>query len=617
MAHTDTTDVLIVGSGPVGLSAAAELARHRVRSRIVDRLPARLPYAKAVGIQPRTLEIWDRMGLIRDVLEAAVPLRGQLAYVNGVEQFRIALELPPEVPYGFAALPQYETERLLEEYLADLGTQVERGTELTSFEQDADGVTACLTSASGAQEQLRVGYLIGCDGAHSTVRKGLGLSFEGGALPAEYMLADVEVDWDMPRGHSVRCTHRAADGSIDDALVCVPLPGASRYRLSMLTPAGFSDELDSRGTALRPAAPVPAGATAGTAAVPAADKVAHGLGGPRVPELSDIKAVVDRLAPAPAALSDLRWSSVFRISHRIVDRYGEGRVFVAGDAAHIHPPTGAQGMNTGIQDACNLAWKVALVVRGVAGPALLTSYDAERRPVGEEVVGRTTVRHSSTSGHDDDGDPKRQMIGEAQLLVGYRDGPLGTKPYGPADAPQPGDRAPDCGGLAAPPLAAYRLRLLDVLRGCPGHVVVLYLSDPDDMAAPAEAAEAVATASAATTATGEVSAGPSGTCRTSVVTRTVAVVAREAASAADGGAPALGDLSRLTVPGYLDAAGEFARLYRPEGPTGFVIRPDGQLGARFPLAGTEAALAEYLGTLSVSAQRAGVRRPQGSPAKRA
>lgn len=345
MAHTRTTDVLIAGAGPVGLSAAAELRRHAVRCRLVDRLPARLPYAKAVGIQPRTLEIWDRMGLARTVLEAAVPMRGQLIYVNGQEQARIDLQLPPEVPYGFAALPQYETERLLEEYVAGLGTVIERGTELLSFTQDADGVTARLRSASGAEEEVRARYLIGCDGAHSIVRKGLGLGFEGGAFPEEYMLADVEADWDLPPGYGVRSSHRADDGSTDDLLVCIPLPGAGRYRMSMLVPAELSTEAKDG------------------ASTPGND-VAHGLEHGRAPELSHIQAVVDRLAPRPAALSRMRWSSVFRISHRIVDRYGDGRVFVAGDAAHIHPPTGAQGMNTGIQDACNLAWKLALVIKG-------------------------------------------------------------------------------------------------------------------------------------------------------------------------------------------------------------------------------------------------------------
>ncbi|MDT9692296.1 FAD-dependent monooxygenase [Streptomyces sp. P9(2023)] len=552
MAETRTSDVLdviVVGAGPVGLSAAAELRRHGVRCRLVDRLQARLPYAKAVGIQPRTLELWDRMGLARAVLEAAVPLRGQLIYVDGRERGRIEPALPPEVPYGFAALPQYETERLLEEYVAGLGTTIERGTELLSFTQDEDGVTARLRTASGAEaeEELRTRYLIGCDGAHSTVRKGLGLSYEGGAFPSEYMLGDVEADWGLPYGYGLRSTHPGEDGAPDEVLVAIPLPGApNRYRLSMSVPPELSEE----------------GATT------PGDGVAHGLEGGRAPELSQLQAVVDRLSPTATRLSRLRWSSVFRISHRIVDRYGQGRVFVAGDAAHIHPPTGAQGMNTGIQDACNLAWKLALVVRGEAGPALLGSYDAERRPVGEEVVGRT-VRHATQGLEADPDDPRTLMFREAQLLVTYRDGPLAGHPYGPDDAPQPGDRAPDCAGLTVP-LAAYPLRLLDVLRDRTGHVLLLYADHIDELTRAAEAGAVVCAA-----------VGADGVA-------TVAVLAREAA----GGVP--GDL-----PEYLDAAGEFARLYRPDGPTGFLVRPDGQLGARFPLAGTAAALTGYLAALSI------------------
>ncbi|MEU6943841.1 FAD-dependent monooxygenase [Streptomyces sp. NPDC046316] len=574
MAHTRTTDVLIVGAGPVGLSAAAELRRRGVECRLVDRLPARLPYAKAVGIQPRTLELWDRMGLARAVLERAVPLRGQLLYVDGREQGRFELSLPPEVPYRFAALPQYETERLLEEYVAGLGTVIERGTELLSFAQDADGVTARLRTASGADEELRARFLIGCDGAHSTVRKGLGLGYEGGAFPEEYMLGDVETDWDLPEGYGVRSLHRAEDGSTDDVLVCIPLPGTRRYRMSMTVPP----ELSAQG----------AGKERG-------DGVAHGLEGGAAPELSHIQAVVDRLAPAPTRVSTLRWSSVFRISHRIVDRYGEGRVFVAGDAAHIHPPTGAQGMNTGIQDACNLAWKLALVLRGEAGPALLASYDAERRPVGEEVVGRT-VRHANRGIESDPEAPATLMLREAQLLVTYRDGPLAGSPYGPDDAPQPGDRAPDCGGLTLP-LAAYPLRLLDVLRGRTGHVLLLYAADPEDLARAAEAGAVVVKA------VGGQESSEDGRLST------VAVLAREASSdapeapdaPASSYAPASPEAPDASAGrfGYRDAAGEFARLYRPDGPTGFLVRPDGQLGARFPLAGTAAALTGYLAALSV------------------
>ncbi|MFE0642662.1 FAD-dependent monooxygenase [Streptomyces sp. NPDC058877] len=550
--HRTTTDVLIVGAGPVGLSAAAELRRHGVHCRLVDRLAARLPYAKAVGIQPRTLELWDRMGLVRDVLEAAVPLHGQLTYVDGRAEGRLELETPPEVPYGFAALPQYETERLLEEYLVRMGAVVERGTELVSFAQDRDGVTARLRTPSGADEELRVPYLIGCDGAHSIVRKTLGLSYRGGALPEEYVLGDVVADWELPHDYGIRSSRRAPDGSIGDVLVCVPLPGAGRYRMSMNLPKG---------------SPAPQGADP--------EGVAHGPEAGRAPGLAELQALVDRLAPQPVHLSGLRWSSVFRISHRIVDRYGRGRVFVAGDAAHIHPPTGAQGMNTGVQDACNLAWKLALVVRGEAGPELLATYDAERRPIGEEVVGRT-LRHAVRGVESDPEDRRTLLLREAQLLVSHRGGPLSGAPYGPGTAPQPGDRAPDCTGLTAP-VPSPPLRLLDVLRGRAGHVVLLYGSD----------GAALVSAAAVT--------------RSVVDLPVVALLAADGAGAATAGAADSGAarLAGAAVPLYRDSAGEFARLYLPDDATGFVVRPDGQLGARFPLGATATALGDYLGALSV------------------
>ncbi len=286
------TDVLIVGAGPVGLTTAAELRRQGVPCRVIDRLPARLPYAKAVGVQPRTLEIWDRMGMVRAALEVAVPMRGHLLYDDGVEQDRFEIRLPPEVPYGFAALPQYETERIIEEQLARFGSGIERGTELVGFTQDEDGVVSRIVTASGAEQEVRSRFLIGCDGAHSTVRKGLGLSFEGGAFPEEYMLADVEVDWSLPQGYGVRATHHDEDGRVDDLLVCIPLPGDRLYRMSMLVPP----ELSASGE----------GASR--------DSVAHGLEGGRTPGLGHIQAVLDRLSPQPTTASAMRWSSVFRIS---------------------------------------------------------------------------------------------------------------------------------------------------------------------------------------------------------------------------------------------------------------------------------------------------------------
>ncbi|MEU6890217.1 FAD-dependent monooxygenase [Streptomyces sp. NPDC046557] len=525
MAYHDTApaDVLVVGAGPVGLSAAAELRRRGTSCRVVDRLPARLPYAKAVGIQPRTLEVWDRMGLVQAVLDIAVPMRGQLMYENGVAKTRIELSLPPDVPYGFAALPQYETERILEEYLNRFGTAIERETELVSFTQDATGVTGLLRTPHG-EEEVRTRFLVGCDGAHSLVREGLGLTFEGGALPDEYMLADIEVDWDMPYGYGVRSEHRNAEGAVDDLLVCIPLPGERRYRVSMLVAPELS-----------------------TAARAGTDEVAHGLEGGRAPELAHVQKVLDRLSPRPTTASALRWSSVFRISHRLVNRYGGGRVFVAGDAAHIHPPTGAQGMNTGIQDAWNLAWKLALAVDGDADPDLLASYDAERRPVGLEVVGRT-VRHAAHGIHTDRGDPMSVLRREAQLLVGYPDSPL-VQPAEPeaGPGPRPGERAPDCGGLRTA-IAAYPLRLFDVLRGRE-HTVVLYGKGPEvpDVAHVTEVVHELAP-------------------------DRVNICAVLATTDAGGAAP---------FPVYRDGAGEFARLYGVgEDPTLFVVRPDGYLGAR-------------------------------------
>ncbi|MEU1815577.1 FAD-dependent monooxygenase [Streptomyces roseifaciens] len=268
----------------------------------------------------------------------------------------------------------------------------------------------------------------------------------------------------------------------------------------------------------------------------------------------------------------MRWSTVFRIGHRIVDRYGGGRVFVAGDAARVHPPTGAQGMNTGIQDACDLSWKLALVLRGEAGPGLLAGYDAERRPVGEEVVGRT-VRHAVRGIEKDPDDPRTVILREARLLVGYRGGPLAGSPRGPAGVPRPGDRAPDCPGLSSP-VAAYPLHPLDVLRGRTGHVLLLYAAGVACVAEAAEAAEAAVVAGG------------------SDLQAVVAVLAREAPATAPGDLP---------VPVHRDAAGEFARLYRPDGPTGFLVRPDGHLGARFPLTGTAAALSGYCTALSAPA----------------
>lgn len=527
MADTVNTQVLIAGAGPVGLTAAIELKRRGVDCIVVDPLTQPPQYAKAVGVQPRTLEVFEQMGVLRAVLDAGIKMNGQCVYVNGEPVTRLDLSLPANVPFQFICIPQYETERILREELAVRGGSVQRGWRLSGFIQDGDGVTATIstgpeTDAATEERIVRAQYLVGADGAHSVVRKSLGLTFEGAAFEEQYMLGDVEVDWTQPHGYAIRSMHQT-DGVTDDLLVCIPLPGRNRYRMSMLVPDDLS--IQSHGA------------------------VEHGFEAGRAPELHHIQAVLDRLSPQPTTARNLRWSSVFRISHRIVDSYGRpggsGRVFVAGDAAHIHPPTGAQGMNTGIQDAHNLAWKLALAVSGNAAPTLLDSYDAERRPVGEEVVGRTVRSARQGIGADSD-DLDHVMLREAQLLIDYADSPI-VSSAGPVSEPLPGGRAPDATGLVRAAVSGP-LRLYPLLGR--NHTALFYA---DGDATPADAIRFEAAAEAAVAA------------------------ARGALEVYLVAAPTA-EVDSTVLPLLRDDDGDFARSYSTAGTSVFVIRPDGYLG---------------------------------------
>ncbi|CAO4146332.1 6-methylpretetramide 4-monooxygenase [Methylorubrum aminovorans] len=346
------TEVLIVGAGPVGLTLACELARYRIGVRLIDRAPQATQTSKALVVWSRTLELMDRMGCTEAFLAAGLrargaTLRGGGQVLGGPDFTDIAS------PYAFGLMiPQSDTERLLAEHLRTFGIAVEREVELLAFSPAPNGVEARLSHADGRQETVETPYLIGCDGAHSAVRHGLGLPFRGSAQGDDWLLADIRLDGvEAPPGDRIAVyLHR------DGPFVIFPIPNG---RARVVATVGRAD------------------------------------GRPKPdPTLAEVQALVESRAGPSIRVSDPVWLSRFRINERKVSEYGRGRVFLVGDAAHIHSPAGGQGMNTGMQDAVNLAWKLALVLRGAAAPTLLDSYSPERNAVGERVLrnaGRLTA----------------------------------------------------------------------------------------------------------------------------------------------------------------------------------------------------------------------------------
>jgi len=335
--------VLIVGAGPVGLTMAAALTHQGIACRIVDRAPAPSDRSKALAIWSRTLELLDGLGLADTFVAHGLRVRGASMYAEGERLVHVELA-GVDSPFGFPLMiPQSETERLLHEHLDRQGVTVERGVELSSFAQTADVVRCRLRHADGREEQVETPWLVGCDGAHSAVRHGLGLEFTGHAEPSDWLLADVHVDGPLAADEIGIYWH--AHG----VLAVFPI-GGRRFRV-----------MGDVGTA---------------SGAPKPD-----------PTLAEAQAVVDERGPGGLTLSNPVWLTHFRINERKVDRYRVGRVMLAGDAAHIHSPAGGQGMNTGMQDAFNLAWKLALVQHG-AGlvEPLLESYSRERSAVGEQVL---------------------------------------------------------------------------------------------------------------------------------------------------------------------------------------------------------------------------------------
>lgn len=338
-------DVLVVGAGPTGLMLACEALRHGLSVRVVDRAPAPSPLSRAIVLQARTLEILETHGLTPALVEAGNPLR-QVHFTAGGRQVSVSFDhLPTRYAY-LLCLPQSATERILHDRLVALGGRVDRGVGLHALRADVDGVTAVLDDG-----EQRCAWLVGCDGAHSEVRKQLGLTFSGHAYEERLALGDVR--WDAPVP-----TDALSSFLGDGFLAAFPLPDG-RVRLIATVDDDRDDELSLR----------------------------------------ELAAICEARTPWGGRLSDPGWLARFRIHARQVDRYRVGRVLLAGDAAHIHSPAGGQGMNLGIQDAHNLAWKLAMMQRG-APEALLDSYHAERHPLAARTLRATdlatrlgTVRH--------------------------------------------------------------------------------------------------------------------------------------------------------------------------------------------------------------------------------
>lgn len=338
METTIKTDVVIIGAGPTGLSLACQFVRYGIDFVIIERNEGITPYSKAIGVHARTLEIYEQIGLAQKAIEqGAIAGKGRLlagGEVRGELDFsNIGQGLSP-YPYVLL-LEQSKNERLLYEYLQSRRKEVLWKTELASFLQTEVGITAQVKTTEGVYQTIEAKYLVGCDGAKSTVRDALGLEFQGSTFERVFYVADAQVDWKFSHDALHICLSK------DSLLVFFPLKGEQRYRIVGTFPEEFAKE---EGDILY-------------------EEIEH-----RIKE--EAKLELD--------IHDVEWFSTYKVHTRHVSKFSEGRCFLAGDAAHIHSPAGAQGMNTGIQDGYNLAWKMALVLKGKTDEKLLKTYNEER-----------------------------------------------------------------------------------------------------------------------------------------------------------------------------------------------------------------------------------------------
>ena len=415
-------DVLIVGGGPVGMTLAAELARYGVSVRIVDQTNHDSNKSKALFLWSRTLELLDRAGGTEVFVAAGQKLTAANIVAEGKPIGHIDFSAVDSTHPYMLTLPQGETEELLEKHLNGLGVKVERDTVLVSLTHTGaelsrpTGVKALVTGADGKQEIIETKWLVGCDGINSTVRKYLEMPVQGGSRQSDWVLADVH------------------------------LTGLG------LTPAEFTVFWHEKGAlAIFPIQP--------NAYRIVAD-IGKGGGMPKPdPTLAEIQALLDERVGGGLTASDPIWLSAFRVSDKKVKDYQMGRVFVAGDAAHVHSPIGAQGLNMGMQDAVNLAWKLALVLKGICTEQkLLPSYSAERGSVTDQIT--TTIARLTAAANMRNQpiqtirnllggallglSPVRQVVADrlAEVSYGYAHSPLNGPEERAFPGPGPGDRMP-------------------------------------------------------------------------------------------------------------------------------------------------------------------------------
>ncbi|MDA8514191.1 MULTISPECIES: FAD-dependent oxidoreductase [unclassified Citrobacter] len=409
MTSHSRIDVLICGAGACGLTLAIELARRGVTFRLIDKISVPFPGSRGKGIQPRTQEMFEDIGVLDRVVAAGGLYPRQRRYRdNGnYTESDIAEQVSPtsEEPYSLPLMvPQFTTERILRERLNELGHNVEFGCRLTGFVQNNSHVTARLSCANENESTVHACYLVGADGGRSLVRKTLGVDFPGKTLNVHALVADVVLT-----GLSRDVWHQFGEGDMQRMLTICPLAGTGLFQIQAPVLPDAQTDLSAGGlTAL----------------------------------------IATRTGRQNILVQSVAWASDYHMNARLAERYRVGRVFLAGDAAHVHPPTGGQGLNTSVQDASNLAWKLAASLQG-AREDLLDSYETERRQVAADMLCLSTrlldehrQRGSFQRGRD-----------VRQLDIGYPESPLSKELPERTAGLRAGDRAPDarfCGAAGQP-----------------------------------------------------------------------------------------------------------------------------------------------------------------------